>query len=104
MRMRRALSEYIVTGIRTNLAFHDKLLSHPDFVAGNYDTGFIERNKDTLLGYPSVPETDRDAVSVAIAIAAARLERATGATSAQAGESGSRLSPWVAQHRARTLR
>ena len=104
MRMRRALSEYIVTGIRTNLAFHEKLFSHPDSVAGNYDTGFIDRHKDTLLGYPSVPETDRDAVSVAIAIAAARLERATGATSAQAGESGSRPSPWGAQHRARTLR
>ncbi|MBL8612233.1 MAG: acetyl-CoA carboxylase biotin carboxylase subunit, partial [Myxococcales bacterium] len=77
MRMRRALSEYIVTGIRTNLAFHDKLLSHPDFVAGNYDTGFIDRHKDALLGYPTVPAEDREAVAVAIAIAAARMERAT---------------------------
>src|SRR5215813_7248074 len=33
-RMRRALSEYIVTGIRTNLVFHEKLLDHPDFIAG----------------------------------------------------------------------
>jgi acetyl-CoA carboxylase, biotin carboxylase subunit len=104
MRMRRALSEYIVTGIRTNLAFHEKLFQHPDFVAGNYDTGFIERNQDELLGYPQVPEADRDAVSVAIAIAAARLERATGAHAAETGETGSRLSPWVAQHRARVLR
>ncbi|HVJ89290.1 MAG TPA: hypothetical protein VM580_05760, partial [Labilithrix sp.] len=104
LRMRRALSEYIVTGIRTNLAFHEKLFSHPDFVAGNYDTGFIDRNKDQLLGYPTVAEADRDAVSVAIAIAAARIERATGATAAQVGERGSRLSPWVAHHRARTLR
>ncbi|MBX3225471.1 MAG: acetyl-CoA carboxylase biotin carboxylase subunit [Labilithrix sp.] len=104
MRMRRALSEYIVTGIRTNLAFHEKLFSHPEFAAGDYDTGFIERHKEQLLGYPSVPEIDRDAVSVAVAIAAARLERATGARAAETGESGSRLSPWVAQHRARTLR
>jgi acetyl-CoA carboxylase, biotin carboxylase subunit len=101
-RMRRALSEYVVTGIRTNLAFHEKLFSHPDFVAGVYDTGFIERNKDQLLGYPTVPEDDRTAVAVAIAIAAARLERTTGASAAAKGESG--LSPWVAQHRARTLR
>ncbi|MCW5838217.1 MAG: acetyl-CoA carboxylase biotin carboxylase subunit, partial [Labilithrix sp.] len=93
MRMRRALGEYVVTGIRTNLAFHEKLFSHPEFVAGDYDTGFIERHKDQLLGYPSVPELDRDAVSVAIAIAAAKLERATGASAAQAGESGSRLTP-----------
>ena len=100
-RMRRALSEYIVTGIRTNLAFHEKLFQHPDFVAGNYDTGFIERNKEQLLGYPTVPEADREAVAVAVAIAAARLERATGANVAHDGETGSRLSPWVAGQRAR---
>jgi acetyl-CoA carboxylase, biotin carboxylase subunit len=100
-RMRRALSEYIVTGIRTNLAFHEKLFQHPDFVAGIYDTAFIERNKDQLLGYPTVPEARREAVAVAVAIAAARIESATGATSAQAGETGSRLSPWVTGQRAR---
>ena len=99
-RMRRALSEYVVTGIRTNLAFHDRLFAHPEFVAGRYDTGFIERYKDELLGYPLVPEARRDAVAAAVAVAAARLERATGATQASLGESGSRLSPWVAQHRA----
>jgi acetyl-CoA carboxylase biotin carboxylase subunit len=102
-RMRRALSEYIVTGIRTNLAFHEKLFSHPEFVAGEYDTGFIERHSDALLGYPVVPEANRDAVAVAVALAAARMERATGANAAARGEEGSRLSPWVAQHRARTL-
>jgi acetyl-CoA carboxylase, biotin carboxylase subunit len=103
-RMRRALSEYIVTGIRTNLAFHEKLFLHPEFAAGHYDTGFIERNKEQLLGYPDVPEGDRSAVAVAVAIAAARMERATGASAARLGESGSRLSPWVASHRAKTLR
>ena len=99
-RMRRALSEYIVTGIRTNLAFHEKLFQHPDFVAGNYDTGFIERNKDALLGYPEVPAANRQAVAVAVAIAAARIEAAAGASNAQAGEQGSTLSPWVASQRA----
>ena len=103
-RMRRALSEYIVTGIRTNLAFHQKLFEHPEFVAGRYDTGFIDRYKDALLGYPEVPAADRGPVAVAVAIAAARIERATGASSAQTGETGSRLSPWVAHHRAHTLR
>ena len=98
-RMRRALSEYIVTGIRTNLAFHEKLFQHPEFIAGNYDTGFISRYADALFGYPAVASADRDAVAVAVAIAASRMERATGVTSASLGESGSRLSPWVASHR-----
>jgi len=102
-RMRRALSEYVVTGIRTNLAFHEKLFAHPEFVAGHYDTGFIERYKDELLSYPTVKPERRDAVAVAIAVAASRMERATGATQAREGESGSRLSPWVAHHRAHRM-
>ena len=89
-KMRRALSEYVVTGIRTNLAFHQRLFDHPDFVAGQYDTGFLERNKDALLGYETVPEARREAVAVAIAVAASRLERATGVRSAEQGESGAR--------------
>jgi len=99
-RMRRALSEYVVTGIRTNLAFHEKLFAHPEFAAGKYDTGFIDRHKEELLGYPLVKEDRRDPVAVAVAVAAARMERATGAREASLGESGSRLSPWVAAQRA----
>jgi hypothetical protein len=74
---------------------------HPEFVAGRYDTGFLERNTDTLLGYPPIPAEDRDAVATALAIAASRMERATGANAASVGEEGARLAPWVAQHRAR---
>ncbi|MEO8800066.1 MAG: acetyl-CoA carboxylase biotin carboxylase subunit, partial [Polyangiaceae bacterium] len=103
-RMRRALGEYVVTGIRTNLSFHEKLFAHPDFVAGNYDTGFLERHKDTLLGYSDVPLASREAVAVAVAVAAARLDRATGKAAATASEDGARLSPWVASHRAKQLR
>ena len=102
-RMRRALSEYVVTGIRTNLAFHEKLFQHPEFVSGKYDTGLIERNKETLLGYPTVKAEDRESVAVAVAIAAARMERATGAQEASVGETGSRLAPWVAHHRSRLI-
>jgi len=103
-KMRRALSEYVVTGIKTNLAFHEQLFNHPEFIAGDYDTGFIDRHRDELLALPKVAPEDQEAVAVAVALAASKLERATGTTSAQAGETGSRLSPWVANHRARTLR
>jgi acetyl-CoA carboxylase biotin carboxylase subunit len=98
-RMRRALSEYVVTGIKTNLAFHERLLAHPEFAQGRYDTGFIERNRDALLGEAPVPPEQRDALAVALAIAAARSERVAGTMST--GEKGSTMSPWLAQHRAR---
>jgi len=100
-RMRRALGEYVITGIRTNLSFHERLLRHPDFAAGRYDTGFLERNKDSLLGYAPVPAERSRAVAVAVAIAAARMERDAGAKEAHVGQEGSRLAPWVAHHRAR---
>jgi acetyl-CoA carboxylase biotin carboxylase subunit len=103
-RMRRALSEYVVTGIRTNLALHDKLFVHPEFVAGRYDTGFLDREREALLGYAQIPEAQREAVAVAVAVAAARMERVSGAASAVTGETGSRLAPWVAHHRSRLAR
>jgi acetyl-CoA carboxylase biotin carboxylase subunit len=42
-RLRRALSEFIVEGCRTNIDFHRRLLDHPDFVAGRLDTHLVER-------------------------------------------------------------
>ena len=42
-RARRALAEYVVEGIRTNVPFHKQLLAHEDFVAGQYDTRIVER-------------------------------------------------------------
>ena len=100
-RMRRALAEYVVTGIRTNLAFHEKLFVHPEFVAGRYDTGFIPRHRDALMGYATTAAADEKELAAAIAVAAARLERLAGAQGAAAEEVGARLSPWVASQRAK---
>ena len=43
-RLRRALSEFVVKGIKTSMPFHQKVVNHPVFLAGNYDTGFIEQH------------------------------------------------------------
>jgi acetyl-CoA carboxylase, biotin carboxylase subunit len=42
-RLRRALSEFVVEGTRTNIPFFQRLIEHPDFVAGRLDTHLIER-------------------------------------------------------------
>jgi acetyl-CoA carboxylase biotin carboxylase subunit len=42
-RLRRALSEFIIEGCRTNIDFHRRLIEHPDFVAGRLDTHLVER-------------------------------------------------------------
>jgi len=42
-RMQRALDEAIVEGIQTTIPFHQKILRHPEFLAGRTSTRFVER-------------------------------------------------------------
>jgi acetyl-CoA carboxylase biotin carboxylase subunit len=42
LRMRRALEEYKIVGVRTNIPFHQSLLDSTRFLAGHFDTRFIE--------------------------------------------------------------
>ena len=44
-RMKRVLAEFEIEGVKTTLSFQQKLLEHPDFVLGNFDTGFLEKNE-----------------------------------------------------------
>ena len=67
-RMARALDEYSVLGIRTNLPFHRRVMQEPDFQAGTYDTGYIEAHKATLLAPHVPPAADVDWAVAAAAI------------------------------------
>ncbi|MBF0591186.1 MAG: acetyl-CoA carboxylase biotin carboxylase subunit [Nitrospirae bacterium] len=42
-RMRRALGEFKIEGIKTTIPFHKTLLSNADFLSGKFDTGYLER-------------------------------------------------------------
>jgi len=42
-RMKRALGMFVVEGIYTSIPLHERILSHPDFVEGRLDTGFLAR-------------------------------------------------------------
>lgn len=48
VRMRRALYEYIIVGLKTNIPFHKTVLYNKDFVEGNLSTHFIEEQKNIL--------------------------------------------------------
>lgn len=43
MRLRRALEEYVIGGIDTTIALHERLMSEPDFINGNYNVHWLER-------------------------------------------------------------
>jgi acetyl-CoA carboxylase biotin carboxylase subunit len=49
-RMRRALGEYVVQGIRTNIPFHVAAMQEEAFVRGDYDTRFVERMHASQTG------------------------------------------------------
>lgn len=48
-RMRRALYEYKITGVKTSIPFLEKIMDCSDFRNGTYDTHFIENNEETLM-------------------------------------------------------
>jgi acetyl-CoA carboxylase biotin carboxylase subunit len=100
-RMRRALAEYVVTGIKTNLAFHEQLFQHPKFVAGEYDTGFLEREKSSVLAPAAFASEDEEAVAIALAVDKARADRKA---KAPVEGAGAKASGWVSEHRARLWR
>ena len=42
LRMRRALEEYRITGVKTNIPFHQQIVNHTEFIYGQVDTTFVE--------------------------------------------------------------
>ncbi|MHC1705814.1 MAG: acetyl-CoA carboxylase biotin carboxylase subunit [Tenuifilaceae bacterium] len=54
-RMKRALFEYKITGVKTSIKFLEKIMENKDFNDGNYDTHFIEKHLDELLDIHSDP-------------------------------------------------
>jgi acetyl-CoA carboxylase biotin carboxylase subunit len=49
-RMRRALMEFMIAGVETNIDFHLAILRDPDFIAGTYNIGYLGLKADMLLG------------------------------------------------------
>jgi acetyl-CoA carboxylase, biotin carboxylase subunit len=44
-RMHRALSEFQITGIKTTIPFHKKMMTNPDFINNNFDTKYLDGYK-----------------------------------------------------------
>ncbi len=68
-RMRRALDEYQVRGIETNLPFHRLALRHPQLIAGEFDTGFIGREAAALTPRAEGPALEAAMIAAALEVA-----------------------------------
>jgi acetyl-CoA carboxylase biotin carboxylase subunit len=86
-RLRRAVGEYRVLGIRTTLPFFHRVLRHPAFLAGDFDTSFIE---GAFAASPPPPDGPWEAAVVAAAVHAFRERQAA---RVEAAPSAGR-SPW----------
>ncbi|HEX4578020.1 MAG TPA: acetyl-CoA carboxylase biotin carboxylase subunit [Edaphobacter sp.] len=85
-RMLRALDEYVIGGIKTNIGLFRRILTDPDFRAARIDTGYLERllAAGSALAGVTIPE---DVVAVAAALFAASARRETSLVADAAAES-----------------
>ena len=64
-RMKRALYEYKITGVKTSIKFLERIMDSDDFKSGNYDTNFIEKNREFLLSQSPHIDDCEDMVIIA---------------------------------------
>jgi acetyl-CoA carboxylase biotin carboxylase subunit len=69
-RMKRALSEFVVKGIKTSIPFHQRVMRHPVFLSGRYDTGFVDQHMGGGMGDAEPPGEERRVALMLAAIAA----------------------------------
>jgi acetyl-CoA carboxylase, biotin carboxylase subunit len=83
-RLRRALGDYAITGLKTTIPFHIRLLENADFVAGAIDTRFLDDR------FVLEPDENGAGADLALVVAAMLLHQRNGA---QSGLDGAAPSP-----------
>lgn len=63
-RMRRALDEYIISGVQTVIPFHKQVMNHPDFIKGNISTHFIDEQREQLSSLNVNSENDLETMAI----------------------------------------
>ena len=102
-RLRRALEEFVVKGIKTSIPFHLRVLRHPRFLEGHYDTGFIDQHMDGGKGAPEAGGEERRVAQMLAAIAAYRRDKQRAERAVYHGGSGGG-SGWQAYGRRSQMR
>ncbi len=97
LRLRRALSEYRILGIKTNIPFHRRLLESWNFQAGNYDTSFLAENPELMEDW--LPSQKRAAAIAATILAHRRRQQAL----VMVGGVGESPSQWKIDGRQRAI-
>ncbi|PWH20327.1 MAG: acetyl-CoA carboxylase biotin carboxylase subunit [Anaerolineae bacterium] len=75
LRMRRALEEYRILGVRTNIPFHQRLMDSHRFMAGQFDTRFVEERFSLESAQESVEACPEIAAIIAVLVAHRQTRR-----------------------------
>jgi acetyl-CoA carboxylase biotin carboxylase subunit len=105
-KVRRALEEYFVVGVRTNLSLFRRILENPEFLAGEADTGLLARMQPALSAHNEDAHKQEVHGDRGIAALAAAIFQAIGSrtrTKSNAGPSGRNSSEWKKVARAEGL-
>jgi acetyl/propionyl-CoA carboxylase alpha subunit len=76
LRMRRALEEYKILGVRNNISFHQRLMDSHRFMGAQYDTRFVEERFNTESAEDSRLDRPDIAALIATLVAHRQTERA----------------------------
>ncbi len=98
-RMRRALMEYEVGGIKTTLPFFREVMIDPEFIAGNLDTGFITAFNERRKSVEADEET-HDMAAIAAALAFSENQKTVSVTN----NGGQAASQWAMSGRAAAMK
>ena len=77
-RMKRALGEFVVGGIKTSIPFHRRVLENERFLSGHYDTSFIEAELLSTKPSEPPPQSEERDLAVMLAAIAASAQRQGG--------------------------
>jgi acetyl-CoA carboxylase biotin carboxylase subunit len=102
-RMSRALGEYLIKGITTNVRYLQAIMRHPEFQEGDYDTGFLARHHDELVGTDDPHLREVATLASVVYVHQRNLEQAKALPKAGNGSSAA-ISPWRLAGRRRSLR
>jgi acetyl-CoA carboxylase biotin carboxylase subunit len=88
-RMKRALGEYIVTGVKTTIPFHIRVMNNQHFLEGNFDTNFIDKVFFREERERELPHFHVAVIAAAIQLFADERKQAVARRHVEAGEPAS---------------
>jgi acetyl-CoA carboxylase, biotin carboxylase subunit len=96
-RMKRALAEFRVVGVATNIPYLQQILDHPDFISGDVDTGFLDRHQ-VFAAEPLIEQQELAEIAALLLVTGKEPEHAESSNGvASNGHRPAKASEWRAR-------